>query len=76
MIEYKSKIVKLKLDEDLIQHRIYFLTFLESLEMIFSKYKETCEVLLNYQKTGGGNIKYFVKIPLGIFCIPILMYIA
>ena len=35
-IDYKSKIIKLKLDEDLLQHRIYFLTFIESLEMIFS----------------------------------------
>ena len=35
---------------------IYFLTFVESLEMIFSQYKETCEVLLDYQKIGGDNI--------------------
>ena len=29
--------------------------------MIFSKYKETFEVLLDYPKMGGGNIKDFVK---------------
>ena len=29
--------------------------------MIFSQYKETCEVLLYYQKIGGGNIKEFSK---------------
>ena len=32
---YKSKIIKFKLDEDPHQRRIYFLTFVESLEMIF-----------------------------------------
>ena len=29
--------------------------------MIFYQYKETCEVLLNYPKIGGGNIKEFIK---------------
>ena len=42
---YKSKIIRFKMDEDPLQRRIYFLTFAESLEMIFSQYKETCEVL-------------------------------
>ena len=45
--------------EDLIQHHIYFLTFVEPLEMIFSQYKETCEVLLDNQKIGGEDIKDF-----------------
>ena len=27
----------------------------------FSQYNETCEVILDYQKIGGGNIKDFVK---------------
>ena len=49
------------MDEDPIHHRIYFLTFIQSLEMIFSQYKETCEVLLDYPKIGGGNIKAFPK---------------
>ena len=35
---YKSKIVRFKIDEDPPQRRIYFLTFVESLEMIFSQY--------------------------------------
>ena len=54
---YKSKIIRFKLDEDPLQGRIYFLAFVESLEMIFSQYKETCEVLLYYPKIGGDNIK-------------------
>ena len=53
---YKSKIIRFKMDEDPLQRRIYFLTFVESLEMIFSKYTETCEVLLEYPKIGGDYI--------------------
>ena len=55
--EYKLKIIKFKLDEDPLQHQIYFLIFVESLEMIFSQYIETCEVILDYPKIGGENIK-------------------
>ena len=44
------------MDEDPLQRRIYFLTFLESIEMIFSQYKENCEVLLDYPKTEGDDI--------------------
>ena len=58
---YKSKIINFKLYEDPLQHRIYFLTFVESLGMIFSQHKETCEVLLDYPKIGGENIKHFSK---------------
>ena len=53
---YKSKTIKLKMDEDPLQLRIYFLTFVESLEMIFSQYTETCGVLLDYQKIGGDDV--------------------
>ena len=58
---YKSTTMKFKLDEYLIQRLICFLTFVESLGVIFPQYKETCEVLLYYPKIGGDNIKYFVK---------------
>ena len=44
------------MDEDSLQLRINFLAFVESLEMIFSQYKETCEVLLDYPKIGGDDI--------------------
>ena len=74
---YKSKIIRFKMDEDPLQRWIYFLTFVESLEMIFSKYTETCEVLLDYPKIGGGDIiEDFEKRLSGIFCMPILMYTA
>ena len=57
--EYKPKIIKFKLDEDPLQSRILFITFVESLEMIFSKYEETCGLLLDYLQIVGKNIKYF-----------------
>ena len=49
------------MDEDTPQRRIYFITFVESLEMIFSQYTETCEVLLDYPGIGGQDIQYFSK---------------
>ena len=65
------------MDEDPLQRWIYFLLFVESLEMIFSHYKETCEVLLDYPKIGGDDvIEDYAKRPSGIFCIQTLMYTA
>ena len=52
MTEYKSKIIKFKYDEDPLHRWIYFLTLIESLKMIFSQYKENCEVLMDYPKIG------------------------
>ena len=75
-IAYKLKIIRFKLDEDPLQRRIYFLTFVESPEMIFYQYTENCEVLLDYPKIGRGDIKDFFKRPLGILCMPILTNIA
>ena len=44
------------MDEDPLQRRIYFLTFIDSLDMIFSKYRDACEVLLDYPKIGGDYV--------------------
>ena len=49
------------MDDDPLQRQIYFLTFVESLEMIFSLYTETCEVLLDNPRIGGGGIKDFER---------------
>ena len=49
------------MDDDPLQRRIYFFTFIKSLETTFSQYKETYEVLLDYPQIGGENIKYSVK---------------
>ena len=47
--------------EDLLQRRIYFLTFVESPEMIFSQYTETCEIIIDYPKIGGDDIEDYLK---------------
>ena len=47
--------------EDPLQRQIYFLTFIDSLDMIFSQYRETCEVLLDYPKIEGYNVKDYAK---------------
>ena len=44
------------MDEDSLNHRIYFFTFIDSLDVIFSQYRETCEVLLDYPKIGGDDV--------------------
>ena len=44
------------MDEDPLQRRIFFLTFVDLLEMILSQYTETCEVLLDYPKIGGDDV--------------------
>ena len=49
------------MDEDPLQRRIYFLTFVESLEMIFSPYTENCEVVTDYPKIGGDGIEDYAK---------------
>ena len=46
------------MDEDPLERRIYFLTFVESLEIIFLQYTETCEVLLDDPKIGED---YFIE---------------
>ena len=53
---YKLKNIRFKMDEDPLQRRIYFLTFIDSLDMIFSQYRETCEVLLDYPKIEGNDV--------------------
>ena len=58
---YKSKIIRFKMDEDPLQYWIYFLTFIDSLDMIFSQYRKTCEVLLDYPKIVGDDVKDYAK---------------
>ena len=74
---YKSKTIRFKMDEDPLQRRIYFLTFIDSLDMIFSQYRETCEFILDYPKIGGdGVIVDYAKGLSETFCMLILMYTA
>ena len=58
---FKSQMIRFKLDEDPLQSRIYFLTFIGSLNMVFSQYRETCEVLIDDPKIGGDNVKDYEK---------------
>ena len=44
------------MDEYPLQRRIYFLTFIDLLDIIFSQYRDTFEVLLDYQKIGGDDV--------------------
>ena len=44
------------MDEDPLQRRIYFLTFIDLLDMIFLQYRQTCQVLLDYPKIGGDDV--------------------
>ena len=45
------------MDDDPLQRRIYFLTFVEPLEIIFSQYTETCEIITDYPKIWGMILK-------------------
>ena len=56
-----DSVIKFKLDQDPPQRWIYFLTFIESMEMVFSQHKETCELILDYPKIAGEGRKYYVK---------------
>ena len=49
------------MDENPLQCLSYFLIFVESLEMIFSQYTETCEVVIDYQKIVGDDIEDYAK---------------
>ena len=65
------------MDEDVLQRRIYFLAFINSLDMIFLQYRETCEVLLDYPKIGGDDvIEDDEKMISETFCMQKLMYTA
>ena len=63
------------MDEDSLQRWIYFLAFIVSLDVIFSQYRETCEVLLDYPKIRGDDvIEDYAKRLSETFCMQILMY--
>ena len=49
------------MDEDPLQRQIYFLTFIDLLYIVFKQYRETYEVLRDYPKLEGENIKDHAK---------------
>ena len=53
--------LKIKMYEYPLQRQIYFLTFMELLDIVFSQYKEICEVVLDSPRIGGDDIKYYIR---------------
>ena len=53
------------MDEDPLPHQIYVLTFMNSLEMIFSHDKKTCEVFLDYPTIWEGDTKDYIRKEIG-----------
>ena len=49
------------MDEDPLQRRIYFLTFINSLNMVLYQYRKTYDVLRYYPKMEGENVKDYAK---------------
>ena len=66
------------MDKDPLHRRIYFLTFIDSIDMIFSQYREKREVLLDYPKIGGDDVieDYAKKRLSETFFMQTLMYTA
>ena len=65
------------MDEDPLQRRIYFLTFIDSLDMVYSQYIETCEVIIDYPKKEGTVLLRIMKKRLSEnFLMQTLMYTA
>ena len=50
---YKSKVIMFKLDEDPLQFRVYFLSFMNSLRILSSIFLETCMLLMDYPSIRG-----------------------
>ena len=44
---YKSKVIKFKLEKDPLHHRVYFLSFVDSLKIVLSKISETYMLLMD-----------------------------
>ena len=53
---YKSKVINFTLDEDPLQRRVYFPSFVNSLKIVLSKFKETYRVLMDYPSIRGEDL--------------------
>ena len=56
---YKAKVIKLKLDGDSLQSWVYFISFMDSLKIILSKFKETYMFLMDYTYIRGRDLPYY-----------------
>ena len=64
---YKSKVVKLKLDEYPLITWVYFLSFIYSLKIVLSPFSVTCMLLMDYPSIRGDKYQIMLKIPHGPF---------
>ena len=58
---FKSKMIRFKLDEDPLQRWIYFLTFIDSLNMVFPNIEKLMKCSDIIQKMEGGTVKDYAK---------------
>ena len=58
---YKSKIIRLKLDKEPLQHRVYLLSFMNSLKIVLSKFSEAYMLLMEYPFVGEEEIPDYNK---------------
>ena len=58
---YKSKVINFTLDEDPLQRRVYFPSFVNSLKIVLSQFKETYIVLMEYASIRGNDSLDYAK---------------
>ena len=58
---YKSKVKRFKLDEDPLDLRIYFLSLMNSLKILLSKFKETYILIMDYPSTSREYLPDYDK---------------
>ena len=56
-----SKVTKFKLDEDPLQHRVYFLNFINSIKNCYHKFKHTCMFVMEYPYIEGEGMPDYRK---------------
>ena len=49
----KSKVIKFKLYEDTLKHRVYLISFINSLKIVLSQFSETYMLLVDYPSIRG-----------------------
>ena len=59
--EYNSKVKKFKMEEDLLQFRVYLLKFINSIKIVLSTFNQTCMLLMEYPSIEGEGIPEYSK---------------
>ena len=58
---YNSKVKKFKMEEDLLQFRVYLLKFINSIKILLSTFNQTCMLLMEYPSIEGEGIPEYSK---------------